>query len=65
MAVFFIDPYKKYYDKLNSASGLVSSANALKDKENKYSYQKNSSEIFRVTQKEWVCVWSRTKKQKN
>lgn len=32
MATFFIDPYKKYYDSLSSASGLVSSANALKEK---------------------------------
>lgn len=32
MATFFIDPYKTYYEKLNSATGMVSSSTSMQEK---------------------------------
>lgn len=48
-----------HYKKYGKVYGYLS-----KGRDNKYSYQKNTFEIYRATEKEWVCEWSRTKKQK-
>jgi len=32
MAIYFVDPYKKYYDKLNVASGLSASSSKVQER---------------------------------